>query len=228
MQSVVDFLASSLYMVNSLVDRFLLDQQHPCYMFYRRITVWLLTGLRGALNFSVATHSFIQLVYPFVHVSIRRGVLVILGGFSVTFTLFTMAVAHLDSSETDRRCAFVPDSLVDYVGFVRVFHLITFVYQFLFPLTASAYMYHKIFDTIRGAHSQVGRNVYKELWKTRMCDVYLFLFCVSPAHICAFLVRMHSEKTSYSNSRLELINTYLMIFYHIASPIYSLTFRRSF
>ncbi|KAF7250159.1 hypothetical protein EG68_09797 [Paragonimus skrjabini miyazakii] len=118
MQSVVDFLATSLYMINSLVDRLLPDRQHPCYMFYRWIIVWLLTGLRGALNFSVATHSFIKLVYPFVHVSVRRGVLAILGGFSVAFALFTMAVAHLDASTTDKQCAVISDALVDYPGFM--------------------------------------------------------------------------------------------------------------
>lgn len=240
LQSMLDFCSNFFYIVSLISYPRIgnrLGGAIVCRIIRSQAVFWMISTLRAGVNVVIAILNFIKLLYPFLSTS--GNLIGFIGiGLALLFVVsLIQIVPHVstvsfNANTTRSNCNFSAilnfQHVTGLVGMVRFFALFNFIYLYIFPLTATMFLYKQVFNCLKESDDEPRKIAYREIMKSFLMDTVLYLACFS-MHSIAFFLSQFTDKVQYRiNSQQYRVGMLLVALYAVVYPFISITTRRAY
>nr|ANO39088.1 GCR130 [Schmidtea mediterranea] len=240
LQSLLDFFSNLFYII-SLISYPKIKSEalgaFVCRVIRSQALFWMISTLRAGVNVVIAILNFIKLLYPFLSTS--GNLIGFIGiGLALLFVVsLIQVVPHVSTvsfspNSTKHNCNFSAilnfQEVTGLVGMVRFFALFNFIYLYIFPLTATMFLYKQVFNCLKESDDEPRKIAYREIMKSFLMDTVLYLLCFSMHSILFFLYQFSSKIGYLVTSTLYRIGMLLVALYAVLYPYISMATRRAY
>lgn len=230
---IIDALTSGSLMISYCAKMIPMDTQDDNYISHFRCSVrhfslvFMCIGLRAIINMYIAGFNFMRLLYPFTHIPMgvnrKKCILAIVALILASWGFWNQFFEH-KFDQKKKICESCYSSGLKahhtFTMLVRLSSLFVFVQNYLFPMSALVYFYHKLLVNLSNKDDLMKTAMKGELSKNLHLDGYMCIIMFGFVHIVSFWSEfMVFKKLKLSSLAMDMMffsvgiygNAYLII-----------------